>query len=177
MSVPDQRQSLPIPLPQVDEISKKERDDAMGAYFMTFATLSIGAPLPLLSLIVSVIYHLVNARKSRFVAFHSLQSLLSEIPISICNATVIVWGIAILVNGFNNGFAGTNLTAFWYCLLFTFAITIVYIIFSLIAAFRAQKGRFIYFWLIGPLVYRHYYILGKGPREPAPELNLPPAGF
>ncbi|MDI3527939.1 MAG: hypothetical protein PWR03_2123 [Tenuifilum sp.] len=36
------------PIPQPDEVSDIEKDDAMGAYFMMFATTGLGLPLPIL---------------------------------------------------------------------------------------------------------------------------------
>lgn len=171
-------QNPAFPLPQIDEITKREREDAMGAYFMTFASLAMGAPLPLLSLLVSFIYHLVNARKSRFVAFHSLQSLLAELPVSVLNAVLVIWGAVLLFGGASSNYAGMHLQSFWYLLIFTLIVNVIYITFSLIAAFRAQKGRFMYFWLIGAFAYRHYYVLGKGlAKSGRDDVNLPPPGF
>jgi len=68
-----------IRLPQPDELSEREKDDAMGAYLMMFATWVVGLPLPVLNLIAAVIYFYVNKKSSRFVAFHALQSLLSQV--------------------------------------------------------------------------------------------------
>ena len=68
------------PLPQPEEIPEREKEDAMGAYLMMFAAVAIGLPLPIINLIASFIYYYINRKKSRFIHFHSLQSLLSQIP-------------------------------------------------------------------------------------------------
>ena len=75
-----------IKLPQPDEISRREKEDAMGAYFMMFAAWGIGLPFPFLNLVAAVIYYGLHKRKSKFVAFHALQSLTSQVPVTVANA-------------------------------------------------------------------------------------------
>ena len=94
MSTPDS--TAPLRIPQPDEVSDREKEDAMGAYFMMFAGLGLGAPLPLINLVASVVYWAIHRRKSRFVAFHSLQSLLEQIPVTLFNAGLIAWLLVIL---------------------------------------------------------------------------------
>jgi len=53
----------------------------MGAYLMMFATLAVGLPLPLINLVAAFIYLYINRKTSRFVHFHALQSLYSQIPL------------------------------------------------------------------------------------------------
>ena len=36
------------------------KEDAMGAYFMMFATAAMGLPLPILNLVAAIIYYYVN---------------------------------------------------------------------------------------------------------------------
>ena len=86
-----------IKLPQPDEISNREKEDAMGAYFMMFAAWAIGFPLPILNLVAAVIYFFVNKKNSRFIAFHALQSLLSQIPVTLVNVGFIAWLAGILL--------------------------------------------------------------------------------
>src|SRR5882757_7330637 len=85
------------PLPQPEEIPEREREDAMGAYLMMFAAVAVGLPLPVINLIASVIYYYINRKKSRFIHFHSLQSLLSQIPTTIMNWALVIWGVSILL--------------------------------------------------------------------------------
>ncbi|MBT3421771.1 MAG: DUF4870 domain-containing protein, partial [Bacteroidetes bacterium] len=83
-------------LPQPDQIADREKEDAMGAYFMMFASMAIGLPLPILNLVASIIYYYLNKAKGRFVRFHTLQSLLSQLPLTLLNAGGIFWLIRIL---------------------------------------------------------------------------------
>ena len=55
--------STPIALPQPDEIPKREREDAMGAYLMMFAAWGVGLPLPLLNLVAAIIYFFTNKKR------------------------------------------------------------------------------------------------------------------
>ena len=143
-------------LPQPEEISSREKEDAMGAYLMMFAAWAIGIPLPFFNLIAAVIYHFLNRKTSPFVGFHSLQSLTSQIFVSLINAGTIVWLTVIIVNRF----AWRRLVAsrgFFVFLIFAAAANILYIVFSIIALSRAKKGRFYYMPFFGRFAYSSYY--------------------
>jgi len=99
------------PLPQPDEIEVRVREDAMGAYFMMFATAAIGLPLPVLNLVAAIIYYFINRDKGRFVRFHTLQSLYSQIPVSLLNSGLVAWTIVNFVKDlrFSQGRIGGTL--------------------------------------------------------------------
>ena len=44
------------PVEQPDDISLRDREDAMGGYLMMFAALAAGLPLPIINLIASIVY-------------------------------------------------------------------------------------------------------------------------
>ncbi len=77
------------PLEQPEEIETRIREDAMGAYLMMFGALAAGLPLPIINLIAAVVYYYINKGKSRFVRFHALQSLYSQIPTTLMNAGLV----------------------------------------------------------------------------------------
>jgi len=161
-----------IVLPQPEQITERERDDAMGAYLMMFASLAIGLPIPLVNLVASVIYFLVNRKTSPFVAFHAHQALLTHIPVVLLNAGVVAWLIVNLATqaGFHPGF-------FWY-LFFTVAVNLAYIAWSIVALVHAHKGRFFYMPLVGRLSFGRYYgRKAEERRAPARWVNRPPEGF
>ena len=138
-------------LPQPEEISVREREDAMGAYLMMFAALAAGLPLPILNLIAAVIYYFINRKKSRFVNFHSLQSVLSQLPTSLLNAVAVFWGISILIGDFDfsDEFKGYVIAAA--------LANLMYIIFSILAAVRARQGRIYYFLFFGRIAYHNAF--------------------
>jgi uncharacterized membrane protein len=165
--------TLTVHLPQPNEITEREKDDAMGAYLMMFASLAIGLPIPLLNLIASVIYFLVNKKTSPFVAFHALQALLSHIPIVLLNAGVAAWLITNLVTH-----AASWAWFLWY-LFFTILVNLTYIVWSIVALIHANKGRFFYMPVFGRISFARYYgpRAARQPREPRTWENKPPEGF
>jgi len=161
------------PLPQPDEIPEREREDAMGGYLMMFAAVASSLPLPIINLIAAIIYYYVNRKKSRFIHFHSLQSLLSQLPTTFMNWGLLYWAIMVWTSTsweFDDYFKG-----------YIFAVVVAnltYVIFSLIAAFRAKKGRMYYFIFFGKLSYDMVFsvsntLVYKGEREVSSE-NKPP---
>lgn len=135
------------PLPQPDEIPIREKEDAMGAYLMMFAAVAIGLPLPIINLIAAVIYYFVNRKKSRFVHFHSLQALLSQIPTTLINWGLVVWAVWI-------AFTDLRLSEeFWSYAILAGVATLFYFIVSMIAAYKARQGKMYYFLFFGKIAY------------------------
>jgi len=142
----------------------------MGAYLMMFAAWGIGLPLPLLNLVAAVIYHFVNRRRSRFVAFHSLQSLLSQVPIAAGNAAILAWLVRNLVVS-----AGFN-SEFFVALTFVVLCNVSYVVFSVVGLVHARRGQFYYFPLLGPVVFGRYFGPEAVDLAAAPRHNQPPPG-
>lgn len=156
-----------VPVPQAAEVTKKEKEDAMGSYLMMFATYAMGLPLPLINLIAAGIYYLINRKSSRFVKFHALQSLLSQVVISIANATLLAWTIFLLVEqrSFSNVFFGY--------LFLVIILNLMYTIISIIGSIKANKGKMYYFLFFGKLAY--HWSFREKPEETKQEVeNLPP---
>ncbi|MFC1476785.1 DUF4870 domain-containing protein [Fibrobacterota bacterium] len=156
-------------LPQPDEISIREKEDAMGAYLMMFAAWGAGLPFPLINLIAAIIYFFVNNKSSKFVAFHAYQSLLTQIPISIFNAGVIFWVVLIL-----SPYA-EDTTPFYVYFVFVVLWNLIYMVISIIACVKARKGHYYYFWVFGRMAFNRYY--KKSAQDDQPVRNLPPEGF
>lgn len=139
------------PLPQPDEIETRVKEDAMGAYFMMFATSALGMPLPILNLVAAIIYYYVNRSKGKFVQFHTLQSLWSQIPVTLLNSGLVAWTIVNLVRDF-------DFTSFYWGYLIMVAIAnLVYLTFSIVGAVKARKGIFYYFLFFGKIAYHQVY--------------------
>lgn len=161
------------PLPQPEELGAGERDDAMGAYLMMFAALHLGLPIPLLGLLASVIYHFVNSRKSPFTRFHSLQALVSQIPVAVLTGIWTVWAIAVLIEWFGQRLHGSY-EPFWWFTLFTAVCSVTYSVYCIIAAVYAHKGRMYYIPFVGRWAYRRAFRPKTAAAEPR---NVPPKGF
>lgn len=156
------------PIPQPEEVSEREKQDAMGAYLMMFATTALGLPLPIVNMIASVVYFFVNKSKGRFVQFHSLQSMYSQIPVSLLNSYLIVWAVYI----FANDAAFTNV--FWGLLITAGIFNLFYFIFSIIGAVKAYHGRFYYFLFFGKLAYIQAYQIKNSEKVKEQQMNMPP---
>ncbi len=161
-----------IRLPQPEEISRREKDDAMAAYLMMFASLAIGLPFPFVNLIASIVYYLVTRKTSPFVAFHGLQSLLFHLPVTLVNAGGVGWLIASLIGGPH--FSG----AFIAYALFAGAVNVLYIVFSFVGLAAAHRGRFYYLPVCGRIAFARWYGQRRPARaEPPAWENKPPEGF
>ncbi|MDD2278284.1 MAG: DUF4870 domain-containing protein [Bacteroidales bacterium] len=154
------------PIPQPEELDAREKEDASGAYLMMFATTALGLPLPIINMIASIVYYFVNRSKGRFVQFHALQSMYSQLVISAINSYLVIWAIIKLVN--NTEF--TNV--FWGLAIAVGAFNIVYFIFSIIGAVRAHRGRFYYFVFFGRLAFVQVY--SKKEKLQEKPVNFPP---
>ena len=160
-----------VELPQPQDVSARERDDAMGAYLMMFAAWGVGLPLPVINMLAAVIYFFVNRRRSRFVAFHALQSLISQVPVTVVNVVAVV-GVVRAV------WSEHPLSSeFWGYLIFAAAVNLAYIAVSLVALGRARRGRFFYLWLVGRYAYTRYFGPDAVSFTPPEEPNRPPAGL
>ncbi|BDX39228.1 hypothetical protein CYCD_25830 [Tenuifilaceae bacterium CYCD] len=155
------------PIPQPEEVSERERQDGMGAYLMMFATTALGLPLPIINMIASIVYYFVNKSKGRFVQFHSLQSMYSQLPVSILNSYLVIWAIINIVKDH------TFTNVFWGLLITAGVFNVVYFVFSIVAAVKAYRGRFYYFLFFGKLSYIQAYKV-KGDESSKTFVNTPP---
>ena len=156
------------PLPQPDEIPEREREDAMGSYLMMFAAVAVGLPLPVINLIASIIYYYLNRKKSKFIHFHCLQALLSQIPTTLINWGLVIWGVTILFS------EEQKLTeTFWAYAILAALATIIYFIISLIAAYKARQGKMYYFLLFGQWAYEVAYKV-RPEHDNTEPINKPP---
>ena len=140
------------PLEQPEDLTKREKEDAMGAYLMMFAAMGAGLPLPIINLIAAVIYYFINRSKNRFVRFHTLQSLLSQFPTSLINAVAVIWAVRIYllqVMEMSDLFKGY--------LIMMLVANLIYFIFSIIAAVKARNGEMYYFLFFGRYAYHKVY--------------------
>ena len=155
-------------LPQPEEIAEREKEDAMGAYLMMFAAVAVGLPLPIINLIASVVYYFVNRKKSRFIHFHCLQALLSQIPTTLINWVVVIWAVRIFF---------TDLTlnnTFWAAVVFAGVSTLIYFVIGIIAAYKARQGKMYYLLFFGKLSYEAAYRVKAQDENPAEPVNQPP---
>jgi len=165
------------PVPQPDDIPVREREDAMGGYLMMFASLAAGLPLPIINLIAAIIYFYLNRSKSKFIKFHSYQSLISQIPTTLINAGLVFWSIRLFfydsVKLDEVFYVGSEYEIYWGYLIMVIIANLMYMLFSLIAAFKARKGQFYYFLFFGKMAYHYAYFVRDN--EDKNIVNTPPS--
>jgi len=163
----------PIALPQPNELSRREKEDAMAAYLMNFAAWGAGLPLPSLNLIASAVYYFINRRKSRFVAFHCFQAFTSQLPTTLIN----MFGVGMFVD-FAIILQKPLPKIFWPYVAFAVIMNLLYVAFSIYACVLAAKGRVHYFLVFGRWAYAKYYGPNAVPLDgQADRPNLPPSGY
>ncbi len=165
-----------IRLPQPEEVTKSEREDAFGAYIMMFAALYF--PIPLAEIPTSAAYYYYHKKRSKFVAFHALQSFLLQIPVSLVSFGVIVWGIVLGVLFVMEKPVGAAEFIPWgVCMGMIVALNIAYMVISLVAAVKAKKGLITYLPWSGQIAFDR--VFGSRAAEDSPVQhdvppNLPP---
>lgn len=168
------------PIQQPNEIATRDKEDAMGAYLMMFGALAAGLPLPIINLIAALVYYFVNAKKSRFIKFHSLQSLLSQAPTTLMNAGLLYWTIGFI---FNTDYSMPEMAIenfadigdlYWGSLWTVVAANLLYVIFSIVGAMKARKGQMYYFMFFGRLAYHFAYRRKASDNDTSTPVNMPP---
>lgn len=145
-----------IELPQPEDISEKDRENAFGTYMLMFA--SAYFPLPFIELALSIAYYYYFKKKSRYVTFHTYQSLLSQIPITIINTSFFIYAIYLFVSIMRERIITPEVKSMFFIILGVIVlINIVYNIVSLIIALKAKKGVIRYFPIIGRIAYDKFY--------------------
>ena len=166
-----------LSLPQPRDLTDREKEDGMGAYLMMFAAFAVSLPLPVVNLIAAVVYYYINRRKSRYVHFHCLQSLLSQLP-----TTVLNWGILFILLKVLLFESWAMNNVLWSYIIFAVVANLIYTIFSIVAAVKARKGKFFYFLFFGSYSYSVVYSMSntlayenEAPKEgESVTENLPP---
>ena len=156
-------------IPQPEEIPIREKEDAMGSYMMMFAAVGAGLPFPFLNLVASIIYYYINKDKGRFVLFHLIQSLFSQIPVTLVNSVAVVWGVSFLIRSvpMTSTYKGF--------LALAIILNLIYFIFSIVAAVKARRGQFYYFPVFGRIAYHRAFRKEDSDDMYVGPINQPPS--
>jgi len=137
------------------EPSASDRELASSAYFVSFASLGLGLPIPFLSLVAGLVFHLVQHRKSSFVAFHSWQALFLGVPASLVVGVWSFWGLGLLFDYFlSAGNLSADLTGFWVLGGVSALLLTLEVILGLKGAASAKRGEWTGFGALGTLCHR-----------------------
>ena len=115
-------------------IKDNENEKASLAYLMPLFIFFISLPIPIVNLIMVVIYYLINRKGAYTVRWHSMQCMLSQVPICLINSVCFSWTIRII-------FFDYNLTLPYYIYLSVVILAnLIETIATIIAAIKVRKG-------------------------------------
>lgn len=127
------------------DLKESELEKASLAYLMTLMVGFVGLPLPIVNLLGTVLYLLLNKSKSQFVRFHQMQAVLSQIPIVAMNSVGLGWTISII---WGDNYM-SNLYLGYVSAVLVFNLTDF--VYNIIAASRVRKGEWYSFLVFGLL--------------------------
>jgi uncharacterized Tic20 family protein len=122
-----------------------ESEKASNSYLISFLTLLICAPLPIVSMIATLIFYLGNRKSTHFVRWHCTQALLSQLSVFFLNSYAFWWTLSIVFTdaGVSNNYVAYVITLGLFN-LFEFVSTIY-------TAIEVRKGVHVRWWVIGYL--------------------------
>ena len=74
----------------------EESEKASNSYLMSLLVIIVGLPIPLINLIATFIFFLMNRKASVFVKWHCTQALLSQLVLFFINSYTFWWTVSIL---------------------------------------------------------------------------------
>jgi uncharacterized Tic20 family protein len=123
----------------------EESEKASNSYLMSLLVIIVGLPIPLINLIATFIFFLMNRKASVFVKWHCTQALLSQLVLFFINSYTFWWTVSILFGEetFSNDYFAYLSTAI--------VINITELISTIYAAIQTRKGKHVEFFFFGPL--------------------------
>lgn len=122
-----------------------EAESASGSYLMSLIAIIVGAPLPILNLLATVIFYLNNRKSTYFVRWHCTQALLSQLSMLFVNSVGFWWTISII---FTKETISDKYVAYMIALV---VFNLIEFIATLYTAIQTRKGIHIEWWFYGGL--------------------------
>ena len=125
--------------------SEEEAEKASNGYLMSLVVIIAGLPLPLINLLATFIFFLMNRKVSVFVKWHCTQALLSQLVLFVFNSVSFWWTISI--------FLGDRFLSSYYFayLSIVIVVNIIEMISTIYAAIQTRKGKHVELFFFGPL--------------------------
>ena len=127
-------------------IHDDEAESASNAYLLSLVLLMVGAPLPFLNLLASVIFYLSSRRSSPFVRWHSMQALLTHLVVVPVNS-VFLWMTLAILFGYRDP---DNFYVGWF--FFMAGLNAVKMSGSIYTAIKVRRGVNVRWWALAPVV-------------------------
>jgi uncharacterized Tic20 family protein len=124
---------------------EEEAEKASNSYLMSLLVIIVGLPIPLINLLATFIFFLMNRKASVFVKWHCTQALLSQLVLFFINSYSFWWTMSIL-------FGNEELSNYYFAYLsMAVLINLLELISTIYAAIHTRKGKHVEFFFFGPL--------------------------
>ena len=122
-----------------------EAETASSSYLMSLIAIIVGAPLPILNLLATIIFYLSNRKSTYFVRWHCTQALLSQLSMLFINSIGFWWTISIFFTSetITNKYIAYMISA----IIFNIAEFFV----TLYTLIQTRKGLHVEWWFYGGL--------------------------
>lgn len=127
------------------EPNSSECEKASASYLMSLVTIIIGMPLPIINLIASFLFYLLNKRSTQFVRWHCIQVFISQLFLFGINSIGFSWTLSCLM-----GIVSFSNLYFSY-LLSLLIFNLIEIISSIVSAIQTRKGKHVEWWAFNDL--------------------------
>lgn len=122
-----------------------EAEKASTSYLMSLLALVVGLPFPIINLIATILFFLMNRKSTYFVRWHCTQALLSQCTLLMMNSYGFWWTISIM-------FGPESITNKYIAYIFVILIfNISEIIATIYSAIQTRKGNHVEWWFYGTL--------------------------
>ncbi len=122
-----------------------EAEKASTSYLMSLLALVVGLPFPIINLIATILFFLMNRKSTYFIRWHCTQALLSQCTLLMMNSYGFWWTISIM-------FGPESITNKYIAYIFVILIfNISEIIATIYSAIQTRKGNHVEWWFYGTL--------------------------
>lgn len=122
------------------EPNTSECEKASASYLMSLVTIFIGMPLPVINLIASFLFYLLNKKSTHFVRWHCTQVLISQLFLFGINSVGFSWTLSCLL-----GIVSFSNLYFSY-LISLLIFNLIEIVSSIVSAIQTRKGKHVEWW-------------------------------
>lgn len=122
-----------------------EAAKASNSYLMSLLSLLAGVPLPIVNLIATLLFFMMNRRSTYFVRWHCTQALLSQLSVFFLNSYGFWWTVSII-------FTDATLSNDYVAYVITVGLFNIFeFMFTLYTVIQVRKGRHIRWWILGDI--------------------------
>lgn len=120
--------------------NSSECEKASASYLMSLVTIFIGMPLPIINLIASLLFYLLNKKSTHFVRWHCTQVFISQLFLFGINSIGFSWTLSCLL-----GIVSFSNLYFSY-LISLLIFNLIEIVSSIVSAIQTRKGMHVEWW-------------------------------